>query len=551
MTEAEVRELLAPISAALNGIKTGYDGTVYDTPGEAVREQINDLHVLIGDEPGTAIQASAVAYNNSNVAAELTAVNGRLDEQGEIVDRLNEGGLDIKDDVIEGQITEWLNDHPEATTTVQDGVISEAKLASALKPKIMNAYVTPEMYGAVGDGVADDTNAIQAAIDSGNIVIFPAKTYLVTNLFVTKSKLMLIGSARGTVIKSNSAGYILTVGNQSVSVGGISISYIDFNCNQNADGISLTGYRVNRFVIEDCSIEYFKNYGFHVDTSTGYIYLNRCRFYSGVSDSVYVCFAKSLQDIPVNYVYVTNCYFEYGTNVLENPIVKTGLLIKAGRVFYINNCDFCNWQSGNTISISAEHNLSDIKILNSNFYNISNSTCVFITRKDSAYGLYGITLDGNTFYGSAYGGGKIVDTTDTDYIIFGLMLQGAVIEGTWGRIYTLKKVTNLFLNSLDRPILSIVASALCTYEDCQNIHLPNVSVYKNQIIPAGETVQITAVINDIPYPISAYIPYIYIDHQSAAGVTITGTSYNDATGECTVTLTNTATGPRNIKLKFI
>ena len=78
MTEAEVTELLAPISAALNGIKTGYDGTVYSTPGEAVREQINDLHVLIGHVPGQAIDASAVAYNDSNVAAELADVNGRL-----------------------------------------------------------------------------------------------------------------------------------------------------------------------------------------------------------------------------------------------------------------------------------------------------------------------------------------------------------------------------------------------------------------------------------------------------------------------------------------
>ena len=73
-------ETLSYVASKLNGIKTGYNGTVYNSPGEAVREQINDLHVLIGNTPGTAIQASAVAYNDSNVAAELTAVNGRLHE---------------------------------------------------------------------------------------------------------------------------------------------------------------------------------------------------------------------------------------------------------------------------------------------------------------------------------------------------------------------------------------------------------------------------------------------------------------------------------------
>lgn len=49
MTEAQVREITSPISAAVDSIKTGYDGTVYNTPGEAVRTQINDLHVLIDD----------------------------------------------------------------------------------------------------------------------------------------------------------------------------------------------------------------------------------------------------------------------------------------------------------------------------------------------------------------------------------------------------------------------------------------------------------------------------------------------------------------------
>jgi predicted esterase len=73
-------QVLAPYAAKINGLLTGWDGTKYKTPGEAVRRQITDLHVLIGDVPGEAIQASAVAYNGSNVSAELTNVNGRLND---------------------------------------------------------------------------------------------------------------------------------------------------------------------------------------------------------------------------------------------------------------------------------------------------------------------------------------------------------------------------------------------------------------------------------------------------------------------------------------
>lgn len=89
-------QVLAPFAAKIKGIQTGYDGTEYENPGEAVREQINDLHVLIGHVPGQAIQASAVAYNDSNVAAELTNVNGRLREQQDI------SSLSINDCYING-----------------------------------------------------------------------------------------------------------------------------------------------------------------------------------------------------------------------------------------------------------------------------------------------------------------------------------------------------------------------------------------------------------------------------------------------------------------
>ena len=42
-------------------------------------------------------------------------------------------------------------------------------------------YVTPQMYGAAGDGSKDDTAAIQAAIDENKIIKIPAGTYLISS----------------------------------------------------------------------------------------------------------------------------------------------------------------------------------------------------------------------------------------------------------------------------------------------------------------------------------------------------------------------------------
>lgn len=81
-------------------------------------------------------------------------------------------------------------------------------------------------YGAKGDGIADDTAAIQAAIDAGPVTYFPPGRYLVTATLLVSKQQSLVGAGRelSTIIGTVLTGSALLQIKPIAPVSGVQIS---------------------------------------------------------------------------------------------------------------------------------------------------------------------------------------------------------------------------------------------------------------------------------------------------------------------------------------
>lgn len=95
------------------------------------------------------------------------------------------------------------NNFTNLNTFTQQGT---GAVSRVLETKVQES-VSVKDFGAVGDGVTDDTVEIQAAIDAmysagGGVVLFSSGTYITSATLIIKSKVLLRGAGRGiTTIK--------------------------------------------------------------------------------------------------------------------------------------------------------------------------------------------------------------------------------------------------------------------------------------------------------------------------------------------------------------
>lgn len=131
----------------------------------------------------------------------------------------------------------------DSTNAVQNRVIAKAI-------NDMSVYVTPEMFGAVGDDINDDTDALKAMFQTGLPVYIPNKAYLTTEE-LNYSGPRITGS--GTIRSIMPAVHVLNCSTDDIEIDGI---HVDCH-NMSSIGIYCIGS--NKCIIRNCTVENTEN----------------------------------------------------------------------------------------------------------------------------------------------------------------------------------------------------------------------------------------------------------------------------------------------------
>lgn len=207
---ASFDEIVRKMTAAIKGVREavlGKDVREFIASGyESVLDAYKQLNTAVDSAASSAEKAKTAiteaidpTLSVFGKAADAKATGDALETERKRIDVLNDGGLNLKDEVIDTSIKTWLTDHPEATTTVQDGAITETKIDAQFLLNIKNGYVTPQMFGALGNGVADDASAMQKMLDNvsdGTKILIPIGRYRLSRGLTINKNLQIVGESR-------------------------------------------------------------------------------------------------------------------------------------------------------------------------------------------------------------------------------------------------------------------------------------------------------------------------------------------------------------------
>jgi hypothetical protein len=183
----------------------------------------------------------------------------------------------------------------------------------------LREWVSPEDFGAVGDGNAIDTDALQDAIDTGkNIRGTPGANYRIGPLTqATAGQFLDFSGCTLTLINSSAHAAMLTLNAARTKVLG---GYWDGNkANQSGTAGNQYGHAAVTVTADYCTvdgIESVNSWGIGVKgAECSYLCVRNCRITAAELFGVYI--EGTLAD-------------EYGNEIIDNTIISSGLAAASG-----------------------------------------------------------------------------------------------------------------------------------------------------------------------------------------------------------------------------
>lgn len=278
--------------------------------------------------------------------------------------------IETHDQQVKSNVYAWLEGHPEVTTTVQDNELTVDKLVVGTL-----GYVTPEMFGAVGDGVTDDTDAVNSAIEfaiaEGCTVKIPKGTYVVSSPLNITGGVTIVGlSSRDSILKlaSGSNCDLIDIVGSDFSMTGITIRDIclmgDYDYANNVKtstvgyglkierAIDVDGFSMNNVIIQNfaqsglyvgeqswmvkvsnCTLCYNAEYGYYGANGTDNIYSDMAIHQNGLGGIRQV--SGSFNKWTNSKVYLNSKY----ADALENKLYAGGIVVSTNVADSFNNID--------------------------------------------------------------------------------------------------------------------------------------------------------------------------------------------------------------------
>lgn len=241
----------------------------------------------------------------------------------ELVRRVTELEQGFSTEAVSNAVQAYLNDHPEATTSVADNSITWEKFTSDTQKKIRNNVVNVRDFGAKGDGVTDDFAALKEVFDSlkdGDMVYFPHGTYLIDfqsgfPIVTDDQRASDYKSKRRTCMTIDKKDIVVVGNNSTIKVAQTMFwEYTLFNVTKNA----------TNFVIKD--FQMVGDYKDHIFTK---FYYNDTQYYSHeFGYGVFILGNGLIQNCTISYM------------VGDAVVTKNSSISGAGGKILIDNCEF-------------------------------------------------------------------------------------------------------------------------------------------------------------------------------------------------------------------